>query len=202
MTPIDAVVFDFDGTLIDSKDTKTKNYVEAFFTIFKPEDKYREIVRESCIRTSGANRFIQLADTLERLNMVATDKQKEAWSKEYSRLNAESLSEIGEFPSVRETLKKLNDNGYHLYAASGILDEEFKSELKRRGLDTYFKAIEGGDKLGFLKKLKKHGYRRIIFVGDTRYDEQTAKKAGVEFFMIKNDHDIRELRSFLLTLPR
>ena len=82
MAHIEAVVFDFDGTLIDSKEVKTNNYVEAFFTVFKPEDKYRETVRESCIRTSGANRFVQLADTLKRLNIRATDTQKDTWSKE------------------------------------------------------------------------------------------------------------------------
>ncbi len=195
-----AIVFDFDGTLIDSKGVKTDNYVEAFFKIFKPEESYREIVRESCIYTSGANRFIQLADTLKRLHMSAKEEEKEAWSREYSGLNAESLSKIQEFPSVRKTLKKLSDSGYHLYAASGILDEEFKRELKRRGLDIYFRLIEGGDKLGFLKKLKRHGYKRIIFVGDTKYDEQTAKDAGVEFFMIRNNNDIEKLGSFLLTL--
>ncbi len=195
-----AIVFDFDGTLIDSKDVKTRNYVDAFFTIFKPEEKYRETIKESCIRTSGANRFIQLADTLKRLNLIATETQKEAWSREYSRLNANSLSKIEEFPSVRETLQRLNERGYHLYAASGILDEEFKRELKRRKLDVYFRGIEGGDKLGFLKKLKNRRYRRIVFVGDTEYDRQTAREADVEFFMITNNSDIEKLGSFLLTL--
>ncbi len=195
-----AVVFDFDGTLIDSKDVKTANYVEAFFKIFKPKEKYRDTVKESCLYTSGANRFIQLQDTLQRLGLQTTEEQKQLWSREYSRLNAEALSKIEEFPSVRKTLEILKKNGYHLYAASGILDEEFKRELKRRGLDTYFLGIEGGDKLGSLKKLKESGYKRIIFVGDTKYDKKTAEEAKTEFFMINSDEDIKALKNFLLTI--
>ena len=34
-----AIVFDFDGTLIDSRDVKTGNYVNAFEAVFKTAEK-------------------------------------------------------------------------------------------------------------------------------------------------------------------
>ncbi len=95
-----AVVFDFDGTLINSRETKTENYLEAFETVFKKDLTSRKKIRSSCERTAGANRFIQLQDTLDILGKEATEGHKQEWSRLYSRLNARSLATIPEFPSV------------------------------------------------------------------------------------------------------
>ncbi len=192
-----AVVFDFDGTLIDSKEVKIENYVRAFYDIFKVAPGYRETVYESCRYTAGANRFVQLEDTLNRLGIDATEEDKERWSKRYSELNRESLSVIGEFPSVRGLLEKLKKRGFRVFAASGILEDEFKRELKKRNLDIYFEEIKGGDKEGFLRALKRRNFRRIIFVGDTKYDGRAAEKAGVEFFKIETNDDILRLSAIL-----
>ena len=192
-----AVVFDFDGTLIDSKEVKIENYVRAFYDIFRVDARFRETVYESCRHTAGANRFVQLEDTLNRLGIEATEEERERWSKRYSELNRESLSVIGEFPSVRGLLEKLKERGFSIFAASGILHEEFRRELEKRNLAGYFKEIKGGDKEGFLKSLKERNFKRIIFVGDTKYDGRAAEKAGVEFFKIENNDDILRLSRIL-----
>ena len=188
-----ALVFDFDGTLIDSKKVKEDNYVKAFHIVFGTNDKTREIVYESCKKTAGANRFIQLEDTLNRLRITASEEEKEKWSKTYSNLNKKALSEIKEFPSVRKVLTELSRAGFAVYAASGILDDEFNRELKRRKLNSFFNEIHGGDKVGFLRSLKNKDFTRIIFAGDTKYDRETAVEAGVEFFHIEKDEDIQNL---------
>jgi phosphoglycolate phosphatase-like HAD superfamily hydrolase len=194
-----AVVFDFDGTLIDSRDVKTQNYLRAVETIFQTPLDARTAIIQSCERNSGANRFIQLSDTLEVLGLTATDEQKEAWSKCYSAFNSTSLAEIPEFPSVRPVLLELKGKGVHLFAASGILEEEFLRELSRRKLFSLFQKARGGDKPGFLKYLKGQGYWPILFVGDTSYDQQAAEEAEVWFFKVENDEDIREIPRFLET---
>jgi len=192
-----AVVFDFDGTLIDSREVKTSNYLKAFETIFKTKNEEREKIVESCERTSGANRFLQLSDTLKTLGLTATNEQKEAWSKLYSFLNSKSLRKIPEFLSVRSILEKLNESGFKLFAASGILEKEFLNELSRRRLTNFFLKSKGGDKLGFLKSLKERRFWPILFVGDTVYDEKTAMEAGVMFFKIDKDSDFLDLAIFL-----
>jgi phosphoglycolate phosphatase-like HAD superfamily hydrolase len=192
-----AVVFDFDGTLIDSKEVKTLNYLKAFETIFKTKKEVREKIVKSCEKTSGANRFLQLSDTLKTVGLTANDKQKESWSKLYSLLNSKSLKKIPEFPSVRSIFEKLNKKGVKIFAASGILEEEFLNELSRRKLTNFFLKAKGGDKLGFLKSLKERGFWPILFVGDTVYDEKTAIEAGVLFFKIAKDSDFLDLIIFL-----
>ncbi|NOY07405.1 MAG: HAD family hydrolase, partial [Spirochaetes bacterium] len=80
--------------------------------------------------------------------------------------------------------------GFSVFAASGILDDEFKHELIRRDLGSYFNEVCGGDKVGFLKSLKRKMFKRIIFVGDTEYDKKTAEDAKTEFFRVRRDSDI------------
>jgi len=137
-----AVVFDFDGTLIDSKEVKTLNYLKAFETIFKTKKEVREKIVKSCERMSGANRFLQLSDTLKTVGLTANDKQKESWSKLYSLLNSKSLKKISEFPSVRSIFEELNKKGVKIFAASGILEEEFLNELEDSAHSGYYNWID------------------------------------------------------------
>ena len=194
----DAVVFDFDGTLIDSREIKTGNYVRAFAQVFSSTAEERPRVVASCVRTSGANRFVQLHDTLEALGRSAELAQEEEWSARYSRLNAESVGRMPEFPSVRRLLADLRGFGYRLYAASGILQEELERDLRRRGLATFFREIRGGDKPGFLRELLGRGFAGVLFVGDTPYDRTAAEEAGVPFFMVESDRDLQALGAALM----
>jgi phosphoglycolate phosphatase-like HAD superfamily hydrolase len=162
-----AVVFDYDGTLIDSKQVKVRNYREAIETIFSPPEGTRKDIDESCLRTMGANRFLQLADTLRILGMKASEEQKEKWSRLYSALNRKTIPAVAEFPSVRRLLRGLKEAGYALFAASGILEEEFLHELAERGLSRFFLEAKGGEKEAFLTSLRERGFGTILFVGDT-----------------------------------
>lgn len=195
-----AVVFDFDGTLIDSREAKTDNYLRAFESVFKTDLASRKKIRSSCARTSGANRFIQLQDTLDVLGKEATEIQRQEWSRLYSQLNARSLATISEFPSVRKVLSDLTGLGFQLYSASGILEEEFLRELTRRKLIGCFVGVRGGDKLGFLRSLKSDGYWPILFAGDTIYDKKTAVEAGVRFHRVETDEDLVALFEDLVTI--
>jgi phosphoglycolate phosphatase-like HAD superfamily hydrolase len=193
-----AVVFDYDGTLIDSKQVKVRNYREAIETIFSPSEGMRKDIEESCLRTMGANRFLQLEDTLRSLGMGASEEQRQRWSRLYSALNRKTIPSVAEFPSVRRLLSRLNEAGYALFAASGILEEEFLHELAERGLSRFFLEANGGDKEAFLRSLVDRGFGPILFVGDTIYDQRTAEQVGVSFFRIDTEEDVRRLDSRLL----
>lgn len=191
-----AIAFDFDGTLIDSKNIKTENYCKAFEMVFKTGKEKRPIIIESCEQKAGANRFIQLQDTLQKLNLNVTNEQKQNWSHIYSLLNKKSLQKITEFPAVRKILNELRKN-YHLFAISGILHDEFLQELSKRNLIKYFIESNGGDKTSFLISLKERRYSYILFVGDTNYDKQIACDVGVDFYMINTNNDFLELINYL-----
>ena len=192
------MVFDFDGTLIDTREIKTRNYVETVETVFGTDPHERGTITESCIRTSGANRFRQLDDTLDALGLKATESQRQRFSGLYSELNARDLELLREFPSVRGVLQRLRRAGFALFAASGILHEEFLGELRRRGLESWFDNCRGGDKRGFLQKLRGRGYDPVLFVGDTSFDRATAEEAGVEFHLVEKNEDLEILARRLI----
>jgi len=197
-----AVVFDYDGTLIDSKQVKVRNYRDAIMGIFSPPVERSRDIDESCLRNMGANRFVQLDDTLRILGMGASEEQRENWSRLYSALNRKTIPSVAEFPSVRRLLRGLQEAGYSLFAASGILEEEFLHELEERGLSGYFLEAKGGDKEAFLISLMDRGFGPILFVGDTIYDQRTAEQVGVSFFRIDTEEDVRKLESRLLPRRR
>ena len=88
-----AVVFDYDGTLIDSRQVKLRNYTDAVLGIFSPPEQRRGDIEQSCLRTMGANRFIQLADTLGVLGIEASEQQRQDWSGLYSELNGRTIQD-------------------------------------------------------------------------------------------------------------
>ena len=187
------IVFDFDGTLIDSREVKADNYVEAFRRVFEAGPEQIPMVRVSVEHTAGANRFIQLDDTLKRTGLKATKEQKLQWSNLYSALNSDALKQVKEFGSVRNVLERLAQSGHRLFATSGILPEEFLREMNRRNLAGYFLEMRGGDKTGYLTELKDSSEQTLIFVGDTSYDKKTASQVGVEFYHVVCNNDLARL---------
>ena len=85
-----------------------------------------------------------------------------------------------------------------LFAASGILHEEFMRELAGRGLDRWFTDCRGGDKEGFLRELGGRGYEPVMFVGDTPFDRAAAARAGVSFHLVEKNEDLESLAARLI----
>ena len=193
------VVFDFDGTLIDSRDAKENNYVRAFLELFPAAAGQESTVRSSARRTAGANRFIQLQDTLAATGTTATDEERERWSQRYSELNNLALHDTPEFPAVRATLEQLKSKGHRLFATSGILESEFLGEMRRRRLGNLFEDVRGGDKETFLKQLREQNDEPLVFVGDTDFDQLTAAGAGAAFYRVTGNRDLEELPQFVST---
>jgi len=192
-----AIVFDYDGTLIDTMKIKAASYFKAFESVFNTPCRLKDKILESQKRTAGAHRFIQLADTLGILGLTATDEEKERWSTIYSSLNKKALAKVQLFPSVEKTLDYLKQEGFQLFAVSGIPEHEFLTELSRKKLVRFFIEAKGGDKPAFLASLKQRGFRIVLFAGDTSYDQKAAEEAGVLFYWVENDGDIRNIPSFI-----
>lgn len=197
-----AIVFDYDGTLIDTMKIKAASYLNAFESVFNTPYKLKDKILASQKRTAGAHRFIQLSDTLGILGLTATDEEKEKWSTIYSSLNEKTLVKVQLFPSVQKTLNYLKERGFQLFAVSGIPEHEFLPELSRKKLMRFFIEAKGGDKPAFLTSLKQRGFRIILFVGDTSYDQKAAADAGVLFFRVNSDEDIRALLSYIENLAK
>ncbi|MGQ0550830.1 MAG: HAD family hydrolase [Armatimonadota bacterium] len=183
------MIFDHDGTLVDSYEIKRESYRRAVTEVLHLGAGDHSAVDASYARTSGAHRFEQFADTAAALGRSVTDAERDEFSRRYSAYNRAAEGKMREFPPVRAVLSALRPR-YDLVLASGLLHADLVNDVARRGLARFFCAVEGGDKGRTLDRLRARGRALRLFVGDTPHDAAVAAARGVPFFMVRGAADL------------
>lgn len=186
------VVFDYDGTLVDTFAAKRTAYWRAVADVFRLGEAHRALVEASFARTSGASRFVQFAQTAEDLGRPIGDAESKMLSERFSVYSAETADVMPEFPSTRRVLESLGGR-YDLVLTSGLPHDSLLADAERRGLAGFFVEIEGGDKDRTLDRLRGQGRAVVLFVGDTPYDESVATAHSVPFYRVGGDADLARL---------
>lgn len=192
---IEAVIFDIDGTLIDSNDAHAETWVRAF-------DKYGKTIsfaEAQKVIGMGADRVLE-----KYLSKIEVEEFGDELTKFRSQLFLdEYLPRIKTFPKVRELFEKLQSDGKKIALASSakkdeiekykklmnisdLLDEETSSddaEESKPAPDIFQAALE---KLGRIKKDK------VLVIGDTPYDAQAAVKAELKIIGVQSGGWTRE----------
>jgi phosphoglycolate phosphatase-like HAD superfamily hydrolase len=179
---IKAVIFDFDGVIVESAEIKT----EAFRALFADyPDKLPEITayhREN----AGISRYDKFRYFYEKLlgRPLTPEKEKELGDR-FSRIVLEKILAAPPVAGAEDFMKN-NCRRYRLFIASGTPEEELAYILSRRGLDSYFRGAYGTPrtKPEIVKQiLNEHRLdsREVVFVGDAESDRDAAKKTGVVF---------------------
>lgn len=172
------VIFDFDGTLVDTKELIFASVTHTFAK-FKPEKKLSEDELLSflgpTLRTSF-ERFFSPAQIEEALTYFRV-YQKEIQG-EYAK----------EIPHVKETLTYLKENKYDVAIVSNKEHEVVQAGLEQFKLSAYFDTIIGRDDvekpkpspIGLVKacELLKRSHDDIVYIGDAPSDIKTSKNMG------------------------
>lgn len=176
-------IFDFDGTLADSKLCSILATQEAFMkmNLGKPEQKIIEYYMGIPIEQSFkemANRELD-EDSFARLLKLFRESYKE-FEKEY----------LVAFLNVPNVLKQLKNEGKSLFVVSSKKSDVLARNLENLGIYTYFDDIVGSDKVthykphpeGILKLLELYKLEKTetVMIGDAIFDLQMAKSAGVK----------------------
>jgi phosphoglycolate phosphatase len=182
---IKGIVFDLDGTLIDSKNDILSAFSYAFENLKakKPPD-------EVLIHTIGA----RLEECFKPFLGDDENLLKEA--ARLFRIHYEShfLDKTKPFEGVEDLLKELKDR-FSLAVVTMKKGYYARKVINNFGWDKYFKCIVGAEE-GLKAKpdpemlnkavsnlaLKKE---EIVYVGDTVVDLMTAKNCGVKFIYVK-----------------
>jgi phosphoglycolate phosphatase-like HAD superfamily hydrolase len=191
------VVFDYDGTLVDTFAAKQRSYARAVMEALGLREELRPVLEASYARTSGASRFVQLAETAAELGVSVSDAQREDFSRRFSAYNAQSADAMPEFPSARRVLEALGTR-YDLVLVSGLPHDALVADAERRGLASCFVRIDGGDKGRAIDRLRAEGRQVRMLVGDTPHDEAVARERGVPFYRVGGDEDLARLPEVLL----
>jgi phosphoglycolate phosphatase-like HAD superfamily hydrolase len=178
----EAIIFDFDGVLVESAEIKT----EAFRQLFSGyPDKVHEIVKYHQMHM-GISRYVKFRYFYEEIlgRELSQDREIEL-DKQFSAI---VLERILKAPFVSGTVDFL-DVHYRktpLFIASGTPDEELHYIATQRGISHYFREIHGTPRTKpeiVIDILSRFSWRasEVIFVGDAESDLKAAEESGVCF---------------------
>ncbi|OJF90862.1 HAD family hydrolase [Pararhizobium antarcticum] len=181
---IGTVVFDLDGTLVDSVPDLAGSL----------DGLMREMGLEA-IGVSATRKLIGhgipnlVRGALDLRAVEWQDEQGKRAIKRFTELYSGRLSqETRPYPDVEQTLAVLADDGWRLAVCTNKIELYAKAILRDLGLAHFFPVIAGPDTFGVGKPDPRHlletareagGGDPVIFVGDSEVDVATAKAAGV-----------------------
>ena len=181
-TNIKAVIFDFDGTLVESNSIKFTAFEKCFVKFPVHFQAIMRYCREHHhIPRSDKFRYV-FEEILQLPYPPEVEKQFLALFEDETTQNIIAAPEIeGATAFVKEISKK-----YWVAILSSTPHEILLSILEKRGLSPYIHAVQGApvrksDWLLKLQEEKKWSASEILFFGDTGSDCEAAKKSGVEF---------------------
>ncbi|HJN62015.1 MAG TPA: HAD family hydrolase, partial [Candidatus Parcubacteria bacterium] len=179
---IKAIIFDFDGVILESMDIKTR----AFAFLFKDYPNHLQEILKLHKLHGGMSRFEKF-DRIYRdiLKEPLSQDQKAKLGKDFSNYVYEEILKCPFVEGAFEFLEKYSEK-LPLFIVSGTPDEEIKSIIKERNLEKYFKEVLGSPlkkKALNLKILKEYNLnpKDVIFVGDSIDDYEGAKETGIRF---------------------
>nr|WP_294507182.1 HAD family phosphatase [uncultured Rhodopila sp.] len=177
-----AVIFDVDGTLVDSVDLHARSWQDAF------RDFGHDVDARAIRGHIGKGRDQLMPVFLSRHDL---DRQGEVIAAHRSALfKAKYLPAVSAFPDVRDLFLRLRQDGRTIALASSAKNEEleaYKRIARIDGLTDTQTSSEDAEKskphpdifLAALARLGDIDPRAAIVVGDTPYDAEAAGKAGL-----------------------
>lgn len=181
---IKAILFDFDGVILESADLKTVAFGKLFEGKF-PDDKVKEFV-EFHKKNMGISRFVKFRHFYNHIIHTSLPQEEEILLGD--RFSALVLEEILKAPFVRgarETLETYYQK-YPLFVASGTPSEELNLIVQKRGLSSFFREVRGTPETkpviirDLLSKCQLEP-NEAVFVGDAESDLKASKETGIHF---------------------
>lgn len=189
------VLFDLDGTLINSQEGITKGVQYALRESLGIDEPDLESLR--C--------FIgpPLALMFDQKYHVPAEKIEPAVAKYREYYDAIGMNQCELYPGVIEALEHLRQKGYMLGLASSKPEISCEQILKNKGIAGYFDYIVGAS-MGPERREKvlvlEEAFRRmgvserseVVLIGDTKYDAVGAVKAGIDCIGVTYGFGTRE----------
>ncbi|CAM4234017.1 HAD family hydrolase [Bacillus manliponensis] len=181
------IIFDFDGTLVDSKDVFLASYNQI-----ATKHNYKVIEKEEL---EGLRKI----SIRERCKLLKIPMYKiPFFVKELGSLYKQSIGEIILVDGIRPMLQDLKNKGYKIAIISSNREENIRQFLKNHDIhdvhDVFCSSnIFGKDKVmkQFLKE-KKLGNEEVLYVGDEERDIAACKKVGIAVAWVGWGYDVLE----------
>jgi len=176
---INTILFDYDGTLMDTNEVVLQSWQHTFRTL-RGHEEDPEFIRS----TFGEPLVMTLAKLFPE---VPVEKSLEVY-RTYQRKVFTDFVEV--FPGMLDLLKILKQKGYKLGLVTSRTKDTTWSGLEHYGMDKYFDAVitagdtdkHKPDPAPILITLEKLGSapEESLMIGDTMFDLLCARNAGVK----------------------
>ena len=180
--PVEAAIFDVDGTLIDSVDFHTIAWVEAFaeFGVTTDFEKVRRQIGK------GGDNLMPVFLSQKQIRAFGEDLE----TFRSGHFKRKYLEYLQPFAGVRPLFERLIDNGIRIALASSAKPDELQVYKKIAEIDDLLDAETSSDDVeeskpdpdifqAAVRQLHGIAKDRIIVFGDTPYDAEAAAKAGL-----------------------
>lgn len=189
-----AIIFDFDGVILDSANIKTEAFPEVFNDF--PHLK-KDIVRYH-LANQGISRYKKFEWIYENLlNEKLLDEKSRLLGDKFSMLVFEKILKANFIAGAPKLLEFLLERKIPAFIASGTPEEELKKIVIQRQISAYFSEIHGSphSKSDIIRSIcTRHNYTpaELLFIGDATTDFYAAEETGTGFIAV----DSPELHDF------
>ncbi|WAC08176.1 MAG: HAD hydrolase-like protein [Thermodesulfobacteriota bacterium] len=202
---IRSIVFDFDGTLIDSNRLK----YEAYFELFTDQGHQAQIIREVLSENFEQTRYVILEKIVRRLGIKDHTYMKSRVSKlaeQYNDIVVAGAKTCPEKIGAEKTLKKLAAI-YRLYVSSTTPESSLKEIIRFRKWDGYFCGVFGyphkkTETLLRIMALEKLRSDEVLVVGDGESDRESAVKNACPFVHVTEGFNLEQIDQILVTYTK
>ncbi|MBW1849959.1 MAG: HAD family hydrolase [Deltaproteobacteria bacterium] len=193
---IHAIVFDFDGTLIDSNRLK----YDAYFMLFPADDHHARTIRAVLSEVFEQSRYVILEEILMRLGIRGKNLLKREVGKlaeHYNEIVVAGAKTCPEKSGAEVVLKKLAP-AYKLYVSSTTPDAPLKEIIRFRKWEAYFRGVFGyphekSETLRRIIALEKLKSDQVLVVGDGESDRKSAMENRCPFIHVKENSHLEKL---------
>lgn len=180
---INTILFDYDGTLMDTNEVVLQSWQHTFRT-FRGHEENPDTIR----KTFGEPLVMTLENTFPEIPL---EKSLEV----YRSFQREVFTDFVEvFPGIMELLETLKQKGYKMGLVTSRTKDTTWAGLKHYGMDKYFDVVitagdtdkHKPDPEPILITLEKLGSapEESLMIGDTMFDLYCARNAGVKAVMV------------------